>query len=110
MNAVALSRVAQSPPAGVFLRRRVGVLFAVICLAILGLSVASTPFADAGQGSANDAAVGGNVVIVQPGDTLWTLARGVQPNGDVRPLVAQLARSHGGSSLRAGDRIALPNR
>ena len=32
------------------------------------------------------------VVVVQPGDTMWTIARTVQPDGDVRPLVDALAR------------------
>src|SRR5262245_42602808 len=35
-------------------------------------------------------------VIVQPGDTLWSIARRVQPSGDVRPLVDKLdAQRHG---------------
>lgn len=93
----------------VYVRRRVLVGIAAVVMAIVAVSFASTQFADAGQGIPPVSDGGStSVVIVQPGDTLWSLARDVQPDGDVRPLVAQLARSHGGSSLRAGDRIALP--
>ena len=98
-------------PGGQYLRRRVGVAAAAMALAVVGVGISSTRFADADQGRpAGDAQVGGSVVIVQPGDTLWSLAREAQPEGDIRPLVAQLRRAHGGSSLRAGERLVLPGR
>ena len=46
--------------------------------------------------------------VVQPGETLWTIARALQPRGDVRPLVDRLAKAHGGAALQVGDRIPLP--
>lgn len=46
--------------------------------------------------------------VVQPGDTLWKIARALQPEGDVRPLVYQLAKARGGAPLRAGERIRMP--
>jgi nucleoid-associated protein YgaU len=46
--------------------------------------------------------------VVQPGDTLWQIARALQPDGDVRPLVAQLQRARHGAPLRVGERITLP--
>jgi nucleoid-associated protein YgaU len=48
------------------------------------------------------------VRIVQPGDTLWTIARSFQPEGDVRPLVARLAKAQGGAPLQPGQRVVLP--
>ena len=94
---------------GPYLRRRLGVAVAAMVLAVAVVGVSSTRFADAGQARpAGDAPAGASVVIVQPGDTLWSLAREVQPDGDIRPLVAQLSRAHGGSSLRAGERIVVP--
>ncbi|HUR18043.1 MAG TPA: LysM domain-containing protein [Acidimicrobiales bacterium] len=45
--------------------------------------------------------------VVQPGDTLWSVARGLQPDGDLRPLVDRLAHTAGGG-LRPGQRIPLP--
>lgn len=45
--------------------------------------------------------------VVQSGDTLWSIARRLQPEGDVRPLVAELAHRNGGSALQAGERLDL---
>ncbi|MEO7836125.1 MAG: LysM domain-containing protein [Acidimicrobiales bacterium] len=46
--------------------------------------------------------------VVQPGDTLWTVARRLRPDGDIRPLVDRLARQAKGRPLRAGQRLPLP--
>lgn len=48
------------------------------------------------------------VVEVAPGDTFWSIARRLQPDGDVRPLVDRLVRDHGGAVLLVGEEIALP--
>jgi nucleoid-associated protein YgaU len=47
------------------------------------------------------------VYVVQPGDTLWSIARQVQPTGDVRPLVERLERANHGARLQVGDRLTL---
>jgi nucleoid-associated protein YgaU len=47
------------------------------------------------------------VYVVQPGDTLWSIARQVQPTGDVRPLVERLERANHGNRLQVGDRLTL---
>lgn len=47
------------------------------------------------------------VYIVRPGDTVWTIAERLEPDGDVRGLVDQLTERAGGSGLQAGQRIAL---
>lgn len=47
------------------------------------------------------------VVVVAPGDTIWSLARRVQPSGDIRPLVARIAARNGGADLRVGDRLVI---
>jgi hypothetical protein len=49
-------------------------------------------------------------VIVQPGDTLWSIARRVQPTGDVRPLVSRLDALRDGRPLQAGETIVIPAR
>lgn len=49
----------------------------------------------------------GDVYIVQPGDTLWAIARSLQPEGDVRPLVQRLAAQLHGRSLSVGDRLVV---
>ena len=48
--------------------------------------------------------------IVQPGDTLWTIARAADPDGDPRPLVDRLVAERGTAVLHVGERIALPER
>jgi hypothetical protein len=45
--------------------------------------------------------------VVRTGDTLWTIARRLQPTGDVRPLVDRLADRAGGAGLQPGQRIDL---
>jgi nucleoid-associated protein YgaU len=45
--------------------------------------------------------------VVQPGDTLWSIARQLQPTGDVRPLVHRLERANHGDRLQVGDRLLL---
>lgn len=51
---------------------------------------------------------GGRTVVVAPGDTLWSIARRLQPTGDVRPLVDRLAAANGGAAIAAGDRLVVP--
>lgn len=46
--------------------------------------------------------------VVAPGDTLWSIARRLQPEGDVRPVVDALAAARGGRPLQVGERIVLP--
>ncbi len=52
-------------------------------------------------------AVSPAVHIVQPGETLWSIARELQPSGDVRPLVDRLSASRHGRPLRVGERLEL---
>ena len=46
--------------------------------------------------------------VVQPGDTLWSIARALAPEGDVRPVVDSLAAQRDGRPLQVGERITLP--
>ncbi|HKE99844.1 MAG TPA: LysM peptidoglycan-binding domain-containing protein [Actinomycetes bacterium] len=47
--------------------------------------------------------------VTQPGDTLWGLARRLEPGHDPRPLVDQLIQvNHVHGPLRAGQRLRLP--
>lgn len=48
--------------------------------------------------------------VVRPGDTLWTIARGIDPDRDPRPLVDRLVAERGTAVLQVGERIALPER
>lgn len=46
--------------------------------------------------------------VVRSGDTLWTIAKRIQPTGDVRPLVDALADARDGRPLQPGERIVVP--
>ena len=52
--------------------------------------------------------VPGGIYVVQPGDTLWAIARALQPTGDLDGLVDRLVRLNGGPSLAVGERVRLP--
>jgi hypothetical protein len=45
---------------------------------------------------------------VRPGDTLWGIARSVQPTGDLRPLLSKLMAQYKNDALQVGDTIAIP--
>ncbi|MCU1346084.1 MAG: hypothetical protein JWL70_2350 [Acidimicrobiia bacterium] len=46
--------------------------------------------------------------VVQPGDTVWSIARRLQPTGEVRPLVDRIVKVNGGSAVQIGDRLVVP--
>jgi len=48
------------------------------------------------------------VYVVQPGDTLSSIARRLGPGRDQRSLVAALGVEVGGGSVRPGERLVLP--
>lgn len=105
------------PTAVQFRRRRAAVAFVAVVLlgarAALGVpgGVPLTPSgrAPAASGVPADAiSVAEASYVVRPGDTLWHIARALQPEGDVRPLVQRLAAARGGAPLLAGERLVLP--
>ena len=102
-----------------FWRRRVVCLTALL----LGLWVLSASFGSlfASQGvenptvmptvmesAASESLNSGSSIIVKPGDTLWSIARQLQPAGDIRPLVDRIAKINNGHSLIAGQALLLP--
>jgi hypothetical protein len=91
--------------AEIYRRRRLVVLAVVIGL-VLGLAsfgrqADATPTAEAQAAEAV-------LVVVQPGDTLWTIAQSLAPNTDPRPLVTELAEIAGGASLLPGQLLTIP--
>jgi len=99
-------RVTRSHGAAVYWRRR-------LVAAALGLGVLLTA-AHAG------AALGGTTttapersphverIVVQPGDTLWSIAERLAPNSDPRGVVDQLSSALGTSSVQPGEVIRWP--
>ncbi len=47
------------------------------------------------------------VYVVQPGDTLWSVASQFDTDGDVRDTVHRLADLNGGSAITAGQRLLI---
>ena len=47
-------------------------------------------------------------VVVQPGDTLWGIARALAPEGDPRALVDQLSDLAGGAQIQPGQQLLVP--
>jgi hypothetical protein len=96
-------------------RRRLAVLMAAVALAgAVGLGVralsgltevggTSTPQPiDVGTGP-----VAGQQYVVQPGDTLWSIAATIAPDADPRPVVDALRAANGGPDLEVGTRLTL---
>jgi hypothetical protein len=96
----------------VYRRRRLAALVLLVVLVVaLVLAVRSVAATLGGvPASAPEGNITGppaRVVVVQPGDTVWTIARAVQPDGDVRPLVDSLLADHP-AGLQPGDRLLVP--
>ena len=68
-----------------------------------GQTLATPGAALAGGAVAPDA-----TYVIQPGDTLWSLAVRLDPTGDPRPLVARLAAQVGGDTAVPGEHVILP--
>lgn len=50
-------------------------------------------------------------VVVQPGETVWDIARAAQPGEDPRPLVSEIERLNGlvdAAALRVGEPLEVP--
>jgi nucleoid-associated protein YgaU len=99
----------RSPRAGIRLTRRARLLAGVLVLA-LGVAIGSWlgPLLAGSDGDLRLAGV--QSVVVQPGDTLWSIAGEVAGNGDVRETVDRLQELNGlsGTVLMPGQILELP--
>jgi Tfp pilus assembly protein FimV len=50
----------------------------------------------------------GTSYVVEPGDTMWSIAQRLSPAGDPRPVVDRLVAAHGTPTLYVGEQIVLP--
>ena len=112
---------ARRPSAATYRRRRLAVtalfLGALLALgwALSALGGGSLAASEGGSSSAGRDAVvlevepvSRSTYVVAPGDTLWSIARALKPEGDVRPLVDALAAGRQGRPLEVGETIVLP--
>jgi len=100
------------PGARTYLRRRLAVLSAsVVLVALAGLVLTH-----GGPANATDvhvAPAAGPIVhepavyVVQPGDTVWTIAHRLDPTGDPRATVDRIVALNGGAALQPGQRLRL---
>lgn len=91
-------------------RRRLALLLATIAVVLGGLGVVRL-FTGGTFGTApaesRPAPIEEAVYVVQPGDTLWSIAERAADGGDPRPIVAALRESHGDAGLDVGDRLVI---
>lgn len=107
-------------PASVYRRRRLlvgtmaaaALFFSVLAIGRLGEAAASAVGAISepaqpmpGGGADPETRPSTSGWVVEPGDTLWSIASELRPAGDVRPVVDELARRNGGPVLEAGQRL-----
>ena len=116
--AASFARVGASPhvrpSASTFRRRRavaaglvVGLVLAV--WAALGVFGGGPLLAPEHPDPAGGGLAPGATYVVQPGDTLWSIAVRIRPQGDPRPVVDELVAGHGGATtLYVGERLRLP--
>jgi hypothetical protein len=50
----------------------------------------------------------GYLYLVQPGDTVWSIATRLDPAGDPRPIADQIENEIGGTDLQVGTQVLIP--
>ncbi|GEM_PF-864461 len=82
----------------------------VLSLAVVGvlLGVATFAFRSTAATTTSDMSGAGVTVVVQPGDTLWGIAKSLEPGADPRELVSRLTELAGSSALTPGQELAVP--
>jgi hypothetical protein len=86
------------------------VVFAAVVVSLIGLAVASgTPAADSAA-SAGTAGHSMTRIVVQPGQTLWTIAMRADPRADPRLIVQRIIAANAlrDGSIQAGQRLLVP--
>ena len=100
-------RARTAPTAGVLRLTRRGRAVLLFVLVLLTLAAFSLGRASTSTASSASVAVR-QEIVVQPGETLWAIARRVAPDADPRVVVERLRELNGlQGSLQAGQRLVL---
>ena len=111
------------PGARIYRRRRLAVLAVALGIVLLAALLLSRP-GTANAGNVRMAAADAPIVrepaaygasgqpvppravyVVQPGDTIWSIAHDLEPSGDPRAAVDRLVALNGSASLEPGQRL-----
>jgi LysM domain len=86
----------------------VSVVLATVALTLGGMSLSGAQAANHGRPAAGYQ--GMRQIVVQPGQTLWSIATEAEPSADPRQVIAEImtANSLAGSTLQAGQLLWVP--
>lgn len=95
------------------LRRALALVVVTLALAVAALvadaafgALSATPDSAPVVGASSDPTPA--VVVVQPGDTLWSIAAEIAPDRDPRATVDRLVALNGSAAIQSGQRLVLP--
>jgi LysM repeat protein len=94
---------------------RLGRIALTLVVTLLGLAMIAAAMMTAGRHGRPTPSLPSSapaVVVVQPGETLWTIARRVAPSRDPREIVTELRRLNAlpSADVRAGQQLRLRER
>lgn len=94
-------------PEATYRRRRLAAVGAVLVLLALGSLAAQLLTGGASAPHPGPHPVARVSVVVEPGDTVWSIAAAVAPGRDPRPVVDAIVEANGGSAVVAGQRLEV---
>ena len=95
-----------APSAATYRRRRLVAAGLAVLLFVSLLNLALGVLGE-GTGAGDPRPVVELSVLIEPGDTVWSVAESVAGDRDVRPVVDAIVEANGGADLRVGDRLVL---
>ena len=91
-----------------YLRRRLVAVVVVLGILVgvgkVGATLGGSPLVTSERPPASQSV---DPYVVQPGDSLWSIAEALAPGADPRPIVDELARERGDAPLRPGEVVEL---